>query len=97
MKKFVAKFLREFEVELQAEFGDLAAQQASSVVAQFPAGTCKLLSIIEDGVAVEVVHELKSRREAKKPRQPKPDPPGGSPATPVIKVPVLADQVAEVA
>lgn len=98
MKKFTVKFLREFEVEVQADSGDMASQIAASILAQFPKDSCKLLSIVAEnyvegecaGCAVDPMSPHG------KPRGGKPNG-GGSPGTPTISVPVLVDQVAEAA
>lgn len=99
MKKFKVKYVREFEVDVEAEDSVIALNFADAVVAQFPEGTCRLLSIIDweyverecAGCAVDPMNPHG------KPKGPKPDPSGGSPATPVMKVPVLVDQVAQAA
>lgn len=98
MKKFTVKFLRRFEVEIQADNGDSAAQIASSILAQFPKDTCMLLSIIaEDYVEGEckacAVDPLNPHG---KPRGGSPEG-GGSPGTPVIRTEEMVDQVAEAA
>ena len=49
MKNFHVKFIREFEVDVQADTTEVAGQLAKQIIAQFPAGTCKLLSVVEDG------------------------------------------------
>lgn len=91
MKKFSVKFLREFEVEIQAESAEIASQLAAKVLAQFPKDSCKLLSIIQEGVKTEEADPG--------PRRPRGGPPnlGGSPGTPVIRQEVLIDQVAKAA
>lgn len=99
MKKFKIKFVREFEVDVEADSGAAAAQIAAAIPEQFPKDTCRLLSIIDwehlerecAGCAVDPMNPHG------KPKGPKPDPSGGSPATPVMKVPVLVDQVAQAA
>jgi hypothetical protein len=100
MKKFKAKFLRIFEVEVEADDASDARTIGADIVGQFPQGTCKLLSVIEEG------HEdatcaacADAEKNGTGPHTPKGGPPtlGGSPATPVVKLPKLADQVAEAA
>lgn len=93
MKIFNVKFVREFEVEIQAEDTKTAETLAQKVLGQFAAGTCKLLSI------VDVENVPLQAEPPPTPRRPRGGPPnlGGSPATPTIKVPVLVDQVAEAA
>jgi hypothetical protein len=46
MKKFTVKFTREFEVEIEAIDAKIAEMLAKQVMAQFPEGTCKMLSVI---------------------------------------------------
>lgn len=91
MKKFVAKFLREFEVEIQAESTAAAAQAARKVLDQFPKDTVRVLSVIAEGAVIETPAPTPGPRRGGPPTL------GGSPATPTIKVPVLADQIAEAA
>lgn len=90
MRKFHVKFLREFEVEIQAESTAVAEQMAQRLTGQFPPETCKLLSIIaEDAPKAEA---------PKPPNKPWGRPNGGgSPGTPTIRVPELIDQIAEAA
>lgn len=89
MKKFNVKFSREFEVEIEAENTQIAEALTHQVMAQFPPDTCKLLSIIAEGVQIETSD--------------KPTPPfgrpngGGSPGTPVARQEVLVDQIAKAA
>lgn len=99
MKQFKVKFVREFEVGVEAEDAVHAKSLADEIVKQFPADTCRLLSVIDDayvegecgGCAVD------PHKPYGKPKGPKPDPSGGSPSTPVMKVPMLVDQVAQAA
>lgn len=97
MKKFAVKFLREFEVEVVAENSASAQTIASNILAQFPKDSCKLLSIIAEGVDVEVLAEIGGETGRKPPPPKGPPNMGGSPATPVIRLPVLADQIAAAA
>lgn len=48
MKNFNVKFLREFEVQIQADTAATAQVLANRVLAQFPVGSCRLLSIIAE-------------------------------------------------
>ena len=48
MKKFNVKFSREFEVDVEAETTEIAQALARNIIAQFPKGSCKLLSIIAE-------------------------------------------------
>ena len=92
MTKFKVKFLREFEVDIDAESLEIAGQLAQKVLTQFANGTCKLLSIVQEGVVVT--------QESEKPRTPpRGGPPnlGGSPGTPVIRTPEIVDQIARAA
>lgn len=91
MNKFTVRFLREFEVEIQAESGDMAAQIASSIMCQVAPGKCKLLSIIREGAAIEVLAEIGG--EGRTPPRGRPNG-GGSSGGTIVKVPVLVDQVA---
>lgn len=93
MKKFTVKFVRDFEVEIQADDTKQAETLAQKVIAQFATGTCKLHSIVGEGVVITI------SENPQPPFKPRPGPPnlGGSPATPTIKVPVLVDQIAEAA
>jgi hypothetical protein len=63
MGKYHAKFLRLFEVEIEADGIDAAKAAAQRIVSQFPAGTCKPLSVI--------AHDYV---EPPEPPTPKPDP-----------------------
>lgn len=45
MKKFKVKFIREFEVDVEAVDLPTAADLSKKVIAAFPEGTCRLLSI----------------------------------------------------
>lgn len=96
MKTFKVKFVREFEVDVEADSGVGAANIAATILEQFPKDTCKVLSIIaEDYVEGECTGcAVDPMKPHGKPKGPKPDPSGGSPATPVMKVPVLVDQIA---
>lgn len=98
MKKFSVKFLREFEVEVQANSGDAASKLAGAILAQFPKDTCKLLSIVAaDYVEGECAGcAVDPMNPHGKPRGGPPDM-GGSPGTPVVRQEVLVDQVAEAA
>lgn len=96
MKKFSVKFLREFEVEVEAVSTAAAQAMAERIVAQFPEGTCKLLSVIAEGVEVEVAAEITEQGRTTPPRGGRPNG-GGSPGTPVVRTEVLVDQIAEAA
>ena len=45
MKKYHVKFLRLFEVDVEADDIKIAEALARQLLAQFPAGTCKVLEI----------------------------------------------------
>jgi|SRR5579871_1508381 len=97
LRKFRVKFLREFEVEIEAESGEMATQISSSILAQFPKDTCKLLSVIAEDYV-----EQPCAGCAADPLNPSGKPRGnptggGSPGTPTVKTPPLVDQVAEAA
>lgn len=97
MKKFTVKFVREFEVEVQAEDASAAKLLADRVLTQFPKGTTKLLSLVAEDYV-----ESKCAGCAVDPLNPHGKPRGnpdggGSPGTPVIRIEELADQVAEAA
>ena len=49
MQTYKVKFSRDFEVDIHAGTLPLAEQLAKQVIAQFPADSCKLLSIIPGG------------------------------------------------
>jgi hypothetical protein len=91
MKKYFVVFQRDFEVEVEAESTADAAVLARQIVAQFPAGTCKLLSI----KAEDYVEPPEPATPPSKPRG-RPNG-GGTPGTPVVKKEVLADAIAEAA
>lgn len=91
MKKFHVKFLREFEVQIEAVDLATANDLAGAIIGQFPEGSCKLLSVVAEGV-VAVPDGDPPRRSWGKP-----DPSGGSPGTPVVRVEELVDQVSEAA
>ena len=60
MKKYHVKFLRLFEVDVEADDIKIAEALARQVLAQFPAGTCKLLEVkAEDYVEPIVSNEPK--------------------------------------
>jgi hypothetical protein len=91
--KYHIKFQRDFEVEFEALDMESAEKLAHDLVAQFPAGSCKLLSIYADDYKAP-------------PDDPAPvvSPPrggspvgGGTPGTPVVKTEILVDQIAEAA
>lgn len=89
MKKFTVKFQRDFEAEIEAVDIDIAGTIAHNIVAQFPAGTCKLLSVLPEGYVPPADPE---------PVRPRGGPPsGGTPGTPVVKQEILADQIAKAA
>jgi hypothetical protein len=94
MKKFNVKFQREFEVQVEADSLEIAGQLARQVLAQFPAGSCKLLSIYAEDY-VEPTESIGPDQ----PTPPRGGSPlgGGSPGTPTATVPVLVDQIAEAA
>ncbi len=99
MKKFNATLVREFQVGIEADSAAIAERIAHQVMAQFPAGTCRLLSLIEDGYEEKPCAACDAG-DLKKPDQPPPHgtpTPGGSPGTPTVSVPVLVDQVAKAA
>lgn len=93
MKKFSVKFLREFEVDIEAEDTKIAEQLAQQILSQFPAGTVKLLSVIAEGAVVI------ADGEPSPPTKPwgSPNGGGGSPGTPIVRQEVLIDQIAEAA
>lgn len=98
MKKFNVRFLRVFEVEIFAEDSANAQTLADQILGQFPKDSCKMLSIIAEGAEVQVLAEI-GGETGRKPPPPKGGPPnlGGSPATPVVRLPVLEDQIAAAA
>lgn len=98
MKKFHVKFVREFEVDVEADDAVIANKLANAILAQFPAGTCRLLSIIAEGyVEAECAGcAVDPMNPHGRPRGGNPNG-GGSPGTPVVKQEVLVDQVAEAA
>lgn len=97
MKKYNVKFVREFEVEVEAVSTGAATAIAERIMAQFAPGSCKLLSVVAEGVEVEVVAELGlGSGRAPPPRGGKPNG-GGTPGTPVVRTEVLVDQIAEAA
>lgn len=97
MKKFTVKFQREFEVQVEAETPAIAQQLTKQIMAQFPEGTCKLLSIVaEDYIEGECAGCKEAVKSGGKPPHGKPDG-GGTPGATVVRVPVLVDQVAEAA
>lgn len=90
MSKFTVKFQRDFEVDIEVESTAHAQVWAQTMILQFPKETCKILSIIREGVEVETTPD--------KPPTPFGRPNGGgSPGTPVIRVETLVDQIAEAA
>lgn len=92
MSKFSVKFLREFEVDIQAEDTKIAEQLAQRILSQFPPGTVKLLSVIAEGAVVI------ADGEPSPPTKPWGNPNGGgSPGTPIVRREVLVDQIAEAA
>jgi hypothetical protein len=99
MKKFSVKFIREFEVEVQAEDTATAKLMADAVIAQFPKDSCRLLSV----VAEDALEECATCRDegpikpVDPPRRGGPPNLGGNPGGTVVKVPVLVDQIAEAA
>lgn len=97
MKKFTVKFARQFDVEIEADTSESARSIADRILEQFPKDSCKLLSIIAEGAEIEVLAEI-SGETGRKPTPPSGPPNlGGSPATPVVRLPVLEDQIAAAA
>lgn len=97
MKKFTVTFVRKFEVDIEALDTESAGKLASQIIGQFPEGTCRLLSVIEEGAKVEVLAEISEGGRTTPPRGGKPNG-GGSPGTPVVRQQeVLVDQIAEAA
>jgi hypothetical protein len=97
MRKFTAKYQREFEVEIEAKTTAEADVLARGVLAQFPEGTIKLLSCVADDYI-----EGECTDCTPDPMNPTGKPggnpnKGGTPGTPVVKQEVLVDQVAEAA
>jgi hypothetical protein len=99
MKKFTAKFLREFEVVIEADDSATGYQIAEQILAQFPKGSVKLLSVIAED------HEDNTCKACQLDWIDVPTPPrggkptgGGSPQTPALPVSApLVDQIAEAA
>jgi hypothetical protein len=63
MKKFIAKYQRDFEVDIEAE--DMAHAEALSknIVSGFSVGTCKMLSLTEQGVPnIPVAIDIKTKK-----------------------------------
>jgi hypothetical protein len=96
VKKFNVKFTRTFEVQIEAEDLNAARALSERIVSEFPEGTCKLLSVIREGVTLETEERAEKMPEPPKPRGGKPAG-GGTPGTPVVKTPVLVDQIADAA
>lgn len=100
MSKFNVKFQRDFEVGIEADDVATADKLARSVLAQFPEGTCKVLSVVAEGADME---KPCAECEAHGPIKPHTHRPtnnpssGGSPGTPTIRVPELVDQIASAA
>lgn len=93
MKKYQVTFQRAFEVNVEADSLEVAELLAKQIIAQFPADTCKLLSIVAEDAVVQ-----HSSPDIKPPTSPLGRPPtGGTPGTPVIRQEVLEDQIAEAA
>lgn len=55
MKTYHVTFARKFEVDVQAESIELAKALANRVMAEFPADSCKLLSIYADDYVEPIV------------------------------------------
>lgn len=88
MKKYVAQFARVFEVTVEAEDDKAAEALAHGVRREFPLGTVKLLSVTAEDYV-----------EPPDPQAPLPfgSPPSGTLGGGTPRVPVLIDQIAEVA
>lgn len=99
MKKYLVKFQREFEVEVEAVSSVAAQVIVRGILVQFPAGSTKLLSIVEEGHAD---HECVGCAQDG-PIKPVDGPSGGNPhkgGTPgagTPRVEVLVDQIAQAA
>lgn len=91
MKKFQVKFVREFEVGIEAVDTPTAEALARQVLAQFPKDTVKILSIIAEDAVVYTSEDPEPTKPWGRPNG------GGSPGTPTVKVPELVDQVAKAA
>jgi hypothetical protein len=101
MKKFTVKFLREFEVEIEAENGAHAKNIAERILTQFPAGTCKLLSLVAEDYTEQPCQGCLDFGPIKSevgtpPRGGHPNG-GGSPGTPIIRTEEIVDQIAAAA
>ena len=98
MKKFNAKFLREFEVGVEAESMEVAQRLVARIIAQFQ-GTARLLSI----VAEDAVDEPCAACQEEGPIKPTPGSPhnkptgGGAPGAGTAHVEILVDQIAKAA
>jgi hypothetical protein len=69
MQKFNVKFSRDFEVGIEADTLALAELLAGRIIAEFPASTCRLLSIVPEEGAIQV-DETTVKRELARPRFP---------------------------
>lgn len=100
MKKYFAKFTREFEVDIEAADLKTAERIVNAILEQFPKAangerTAKLLSIHVDGYVVPA--------ESLEPSKPQPPfggssgPSGGTPGAGTARQEILVDQIAAAA
>ena len=97
MKKYLVKFQRDFEVEIEADTVGVVQGLARNVLRQFPEGTCKLLSITREGYVDKPCIGCQEDGPLPSRRGPPDNKPlgGGSPGTPTVRVPELVDQIAK--
>lgn len=93
VKTFVAKYQRDFEVQVHALDVKMAEAMAKEILKQFPKDTVKLLSLLPLGY-VEPAEPEKPTTPTRPGNKPVG---GGSPGTPVVSTPVLVDQIAKAA
>jgi hypothetical protein len=91
MRKFVVTYTRQFDVVIDAPDADSIVKDFA---VKFP--STKVLSVVEHGHDGAPCAACAAEKDdpKKPPRQPKPDPSGGSPQSPALQHKVL-DQVTE--
>lgn len=98
MKKYYCNFLRAFQAVIECETMEDAQRQAIRIHAEFPEGSCRLLSIkAEDYVEpADAKPEPTKGPDGREPTGPKGKPPTGpTPGTPTVAEAVITEAVAQ--
>ena len=66
MTNYGVTFVREFPVEVEADNLEMAETLARRVIASFPAGTCKLLSVAAERAKTATAGKAKRRQAGRR-------------------------------